>query len=181
MNEDISKLIGELARLVKILGDKAGIEGVESSNIFNQATSNDSSSSPYDNKKQKVKSTRSMLTSEDKNRWGIISKIFAKNFLDLEKKENPNFGFRQKEDNDRNVINVNVEKDKEKKSSFWKKFLGGILLVLGGLGFAIAAFFKGPGAAGKIMQMLSTGMLQLGSKILLSLKTLVSLDGQRAY
>jgi len=87
VNEDISKLVGELARLVKILGDKAGIEGVESANIFKQTTVDDGSSSPYDSKKQKVKSTRSMLTSEDKNRWGIISKIFAKSFLDLEKKE----------------------------------------------------------------------------------------------
>jgi hypothetical protein len=175
VNEDISKLIGELARLVKILGDKAGIEGVESSNIFNQATSNDSSSSPYDSKKQKVKSARSMLTSEDKNRWGIISKIFAKNFLDLEKKENPNFGFK-KEDTG-NVINVNVESEEKRKSKFWQILgaaVGGLLLALGGLAAAITAFFKGPGTSGKILQMLGTSLMKVGSRILTKIISSVS-------
>lgn len=175
MNEDISKLVGELARLVKILGDKAGIEGVESTNLFEQTTVDDGSSSPYDAKKQKVKTSKSMLSSEDKNRWGIISKIFAKSFLDLEKKENPNFGVISKKDTG-NVINVNVEQD-EKKSKFWQILgaaVGGLILALGGLAMAIAAFFKGPSAGGKILQMLGTGLMKIGTKILTKIVSIVS-------
>lgn len=178
MNEDISKLIGELARLVKILGDKAGIEGVESSNIFNQSTVDDGSSSPYDKKKQKVKSTRSMLTSEDKNRWGIISKIFAKSFLDLEKKENPNFGFKKEETG--NVVNVDIKQPEEKKSGFWRmlgKVIAGLVLSLAGLGLAIKAFFEGPGTAGKILQMLGTGLMKIGTKILTGIVNTVTKFG----
>lgn len=175
MNEDISKLVGELARLVKTLGDKAGIEGVESTNVFNQSTVDDGSSSPYDKKKQKVKSTRSMLTSEDKNRWGIISKIFAKSFLDLEKKENPNFGFKKEETG--NVVNVDIKQPEEIKSGFWQtlgKAIAGLVLTLAGLGLAIKAFFEGPGTAGKILQMLGTGLMKIGTKILTGIIKIVT-------
>ena len=176
MNEDISKLVGELTRLVKILGDKTGLEGVESTNIFKTAI-DDGSSSPYDKKKQKVKSTRSMLTSEDKNRWGIISKIFAKSFFDLEKKENPNFGFKKEETG--NVINVDVKQPEEKKSGFslLEKIITGLVLTLAGLGLAIKAFFEGPGAAGKILQMLGTGLMKIGTTMLTGIVKIVTRFG----
>lgn len=169
MNEDISKLIGELTRLVDALSDRAGIDNSNQGDALPDYTQ--TRTSPYDKKEQKVISGNSQLTQVEKTRWTHIFKIFGKTYLDMLGDRKPDFDFRNKTDKTSKVINTDVTAPEEKKS-FWSKLGAAVIGVIGllaGLGLAVAAFFKGPGAMGKLMQMIGSGLIKLSSWILRSI------------
>jgi len=166
VDQDVTKLIAALAEAVKKLKDVAGLPAANQSS----ANYDDVRSPDFDNKNERsIKKKGPSLSTNEASRWGTISKIFARTMFNFSKEKNPDFGAK-KTRNIPSVINVDIPKSDDACSKSLLKGLGGILLVLGGLGLAIAAFFTGPGAAGKLMQMFSGGLVKLGGIFLESIK-----------